>query len=84
MELDPQRYAHYFTTPREMMSSVNTFLAFSFATRSIYQLLAVVTDMNLPNIPIEVSFFNPILCFEYHTTSNGRYFSFFVLIFIGE
>lgn len=54
LELDVQRYAHYFTSPRDVMASVNKFLAFSFATRGIYQFLAVLTDINLPNIPIEV------------------------------
>jgi hypothetical protein len=35
------------------MATVNKFLAFSFATRSAYQFLAVLSDINLPNIPIE-------------------------------
>lgn len=54
LELDAQRYAHYFTTPRDVLATINKFLAFAFATRSVYQFLSVLTDLNLPNIPIEV------------------------------
>lgn len=54
LELDAQRYAHYFTTPRDVLANINKFLAFAFATRSVYQFLSVLSNINLPNIPIEV------------------------------
>ena len=65
LSLEKHRYEHFLTTPPETMATVNIILIISFATRSLYQLLALNRVYILPDIPLQV-YINKYIPYKYN------------------
>eukprot|EP00981_Chlorochromonas_danica_P014422 scaffold7968_cov240-Ochromonas_danica.AAC.4 len=55
VHIDQQRYEQYLQAPRETVAMVNIVLTICFATRAIYQLLAVCNLFVLPDVLMDAS-----------------------------